>query len=68
MSEAGIPRGRSEPFICRRPEPLAQIPLNPSARLPPYGASVEGMSTLWVYRGSDGALMIYDGVSLSYAG
>jgi hypothetical protein len=28
-----------------------------------YGASVDGMPGLWVYRGSDGALMIYDGVT-----
>jgi hypothetical protein len=28
-----------------------------------YGSSVDGMPTLWVYRGSDGALMIYDGVT-----
>ena len=28
-----------------------------------YGASVDGMPVLWVYRGSDGALMIYDGVT-----
>ena len=28
-----------------------------------YGNSVYGMPALWVYRGSDGALMIYDGVT-----
>ena len=28
-----------------------------------YGTSVDGMPPLWVYRGSDGALMIYDGVT-----
>ncbi len=28
-----------------------------------YGASVDEMPALWVYRGSDGALMIYDGVT-----
>ena len=28
-----------------------------------YGVSVTGMPVLWVYRGSDGALMIYDGVT-----
>ena len=28
-----------------------------------YGTSVDGMPALWVYRGSDGALMIYDGVT-----
>ena len=28
-----------------------------------YGTSVDGMPVLWVYRGSDGALMIYDGVT-----
>jgi hypothetical protein len=28
-----------------------------------YGSSVEGMPVLWVYRGADGALMIYDGVT-----
>jgi hypothetical protein len=28
-----------------------------------YGTSVDGMPALWVYRGSDGALMFYDGVT-----
>ena len=28
-----------------------------------YGTSVDGMPALWVSRGSDGALMIYDGVT-----
>lgn len=28
-----------------------------------YGTSVDGMPALWVYRGTDGALMIYDGVT-----
>ena len=28
-----------------------------------YGTSVDGMPALWGYRGSDGALMIYDGVT-----
>jgi hypothetical protein len=28
-----------------------------------YGTSIDGMPALWVYRGSDGALMIYDGVT-----
>lgn len=28
-----------------------------------YGASVQGMPIPWVYRGTDGALMIYDGVT-----
>lgn len=28
-----------------------------------YGASKRGMPPVWVYRGSDGALMIYDGVT-----
>jgi hypothetical protein len=28
-----------------------------------YGTSVADMPALWVYRGSDGALMIYDGVT-----
>ena len=28
-----------------------------------YGTAVDGMPALWVYRGSDGALMIYDGVT-----
>src|SRR5438094_10081956 len=28
-----------------------------------YGNSVDGMPPLWVYRGSDGALMIHDGVT-----
>src|SRR5260370_34576315 len=28
-----------------------------------YGTSVDGMPALWVYRGSGGALMIYDGVT-----
>jgi hypothetical protein len=28
-----------------------------------YGISVDGMPALWVYRGSDDALMIYDGVT-----
>ena len=28
-----------------------------------YGSSIQGMPMLWVYRGTDGALMIYDGVT-----
>lgn len=28
-----------------------------------YGTSMDGMPALWVYRGSDDALMIYDGVT-----
>jgi hypothetical protein len=28
-----------------------------------YGSSIQGMPTPWVYRGTDGALMIYDGVT-----
>ena len=28
-----------------------------------HGSKIEGMPTLWVYRGSDGALMIFDGVT-----
>ena len=28
-----------------------------------HGSSIQGMSPLWVYRGADGALMIYDGVT-----
>jgi hypothetical protein len=28
-----------------------------------YGSSVQGIPALWVYRGTDGALMIYDGVT-----
>jgi hypothetical protein len=28
-----------------------------------YGTSIDGMPALWVYRGSDGALMIYDGMT-----
>ena len=28
-----------------------------------YGPSMYGMPTLWVYRGTDGALMIFDGVT-----
>src|SRR5262245_32489797 len=28
-----------------------------------YGNSIDGMPPVWVYRGSDGALMIYDGVT-----
>ena len=28
-----------------------------------YGSSLQGMPTPWVYRGTDGALMIYDGVT-----
>lgn len=28
-----------------------------------YRASIDGMPALWVYRGSDGTFMIYDGVT-----
>ena len=28
-----------------------------------YGSLIEGMPMPWVYRGTDGALMIYDGVT-----
>jgi hypothetical protein len=28
-----------------------------------YGTSLQGMPVPWVYRGTDGALMIYDGVT-----
>jgi len=28
-----------------------------------YGSSIQDMPTPWVYRGTDGALMIYDGVT-----
>lgn len=28
-----------------------------------YGTSIAGMPTLWVYRGTDGGLMIFDGVT-----
>ncbi len=38
-------------------------PVKLQRQIAAYGASVEGLSTLWVYRGSDGALMIYDGVT-----
>src|SRR5438093_11982218 len=30
-----------------------------------YGISVDGMPPLWVYRGSDAALMIYAGVTIA---
>jgi hypothetical protein len=38
-------------------------PIKLQRQLAAYGASVDGMPALWVYRGSDGALMIYDGVT-----
>ena len=28
-----------------------------------YGSAIQGMPVPWVYRGTDGALMIYDGVT-----
>ena len=28
-----------------------------------YGSAIQGMPPPWVYRGADGALMIYDGVT-----
>src|SRR5438128_12241886 len=28
-----------------------------------YGSSIQGMPMVWAYRGTDGALMIYDGVT-----
>ena len=37
-------------------------PVKLQRQLAAYGASIDGMPALWVYRGSDGALMIYDGV------
>jgi hypothetical protein len=38
-------------------------PVKLQRQIAAYGASVDGMPALWVYRGSDGALMIYDGVT-----
>jgi hypothetical protein len=38
-------------------------PIKLQRQIAVYGASVDGMPALWVYRGSDGALMIYDGVT-----
>ena len=38
-------------------------PIKLQRHIDSYGVSTEGMPILWVYRGSDGALMIYDGVT-----
>jgi hypothetical protein len=38
-------------------------PVKLQRQIAAYGASVDGMPALWVYRGSDGTLMIYDGVT-----
>ena len=39
------------------------VPVKLQRQIALYGTSVDGMLALWVYRGSDGALMIYDGVT-----
>jgi hypothetical protein len=38
-------------------------PVKLQRQLALYGTAIDGMPPLWVYRGSDGALMIYDGVT-----
>ncbi len=38
-------------------------PIKLQRQIATYGVSVDGMPALWVYRGSDGTLMIYDGVT-----
>ena len=38
-------------------------PLKLARQIAQYGSSIQGMPMLWVYRGTDGALMLYDGVT-----
>jgi hypothetical protein len=38
-------------------------PFKLARQIAQYGSSIEGMPAPWVYRGADGALMIYDGVT-----
>ena len=38
-------------------------PVKPMRQTAMYGASIQGMPPPWVYRGMDGALMIFDGVT-----
>lgn len=38
-------------------------PVKLQRQIATYGTSIVGMPTLWVYRGSDGGLMIFDGVT-----
>ena len=37
-------------------------PVKLSRQIAKYGLSIQGIPPPWVYRGADGALMIYDGV------
>src|SRR5262249_30652454 len=38
-------------------------PIELARQISRYGSSIEGMPIPWVYRGNDGALMIFDGVT-----
>lgn len=38
-------------------------PVKLSRQIAAYGSSIQGMPAPWVYRGTDGALMIFDGVT-----
>jgi hypothetical protein len=38
-------------------------PVKLARQIARHGSSLQGMPVLWVYRGTDGALMIYEGVT-----
>ncbi len=38
-------------------------PIKLARQIAQFGSAVRGMPVVWVYRGRDGALMIYDGVT-----
>jgi hypothetical protein len=43
--------------------PTGADPFKLQAQIASYGASTAGMPPLWVYEGSDGVLVIYNGVT-----
>jgi hypothetical protein len=49
-------------YACRPVARRARI-RSKTRQIARYGSSVEGMPIPWVYRGTDGELMIFDGVT-----
>ena len=49
--------------ICYRPRPVVRIHSSSRLQIARFGASTAGMPPPWVYRGSDGALVLYNGVT-----